>query len=109
MNNIPVTFEFDHSNFIVQKCFSEETISMWKKAARDDWELNYDRYATKTRDNQPIIPMEMNIQLKRLLRDYKQQKIEFAIKELHSASVYQREGKKLGHKLYVGCIQRSFN
>lgn len=26
----------------------------------------------------------MNIQLKRLLRDYKQQKIQFVIKELHS-------------------------
>lgn len=64
---------------------------------------------TKTRDNQPIIPMKMNIQLKRLLRDYKQQKIQFVIKELHSAGAWKGIIKKFGQKLYVGCIQRSFN
>lgn len=45
----------------------------------------------------------MNIQLKRLLRDYKQQKIQFVIKELHSVDMLDGEKKRAGHKLYVGC------
>lgn len=73
------------------KCRQIKNIKENKKKLRDDWEFNYDRYTTKTRDNQQITPMKMNIQLKWLLRDYKQQKIQFAIKELHSVDNMEKK------------------
>lgn len=44
----------------------------------------------------------MNIQLKRLLRDYKQQKIQFVIKELHSVDMVEE-------KADTNCMLAAFN